>query len=147
MVAVAAGVLQPTWLISFQNIYVCVCINTSNLHRPRKTKDTLHQSLMAKLAFFLIFISIPLITSHKLGCTKQPPQAAATATATAALFIFGDSFFDPGNNNYINTTTLDQANFSPYGESYFRRPTGRFSDGRLISDFIGKRAPPSFMQA
>lgn len=55
-----------------------------------------------------------------------------------ALFIFGDSFVDAGNNNYINTTALDQANFWPYGETYFKFPTGRFSDGRLISDFIGK---------
>ena|ERR1044072_2549996 len=54
------------------------------------------------------------------------------------LFIFGDSVLDAGNNNYINTTTLDQANFLPYGETYFKFPTGRFCDGRLISDFIGK---------
>ncbi|CAH1418142.1 unnamed protein product [Lactuca virosa] len=57
-----------------------------------------------------------------------------------ALFIFGDSLFDPGNNNYINTTTDQQANFWPYGESYFNQPTGRFSNGRLISDFIAEFA-------
>ena len=56
----------------------------------------------------------------------------------ASLFIFGDSYFDPGNNNYINTTTGFQANFGPYGESFFKYPTGRFSDGRIIPDFIGK---------
>ena len=55
-----------------------------------------------------------------------------------AFFIFGDSFLDAGNNNYINTTTLDQANFWPYGETYFEFPTGRFSDGRLVPDFIGE---------
>ncbi|KAJ0007696.1 hypothetical protein Pint_30251 [Pistacia integerrima] len=52
------------------------------------------------------------------------------------LFVFGDSLFDVGNNNYINTTTHYQANFGPYGESFFKYPTGRFSDGRLIPDFI-----------
>ncbi|KAL7597958.1 hypothetical protein Lser_V15G26668 [Lactuca serriola] len=57
-----------------------------------------------------------------------------------ALFIFGDSLFDPGNNNYINTTTDLQANFWPYGESYFHPPTGRFSDGRIIPDFIAQFA-------
>ena len=55
----------------------------------------------------------------------------------AAIFIFGDSLFDPGNNNYINTGPGFQANFWPYGESYFNPPSGRFSNGRLISDFIG----------
>ncbi|KAJ1408299.1 SGNH hydrolase superfamily [Sesbania bispinosa] len=67
-----------------------------------------------------------------------------------ALFIFGDSFLDAGNNNYINTTTLDQANFWPYGETYFKFPTGRFSDGRLVSDFIAEYANlplvPPFLQ-
>ena len=53
-----------------------------------------------------------------------------------ALFVFGDSLYDPGNNNYINTTTNYQANFWPYGETYFHFPTGRFSDGRLMPDFI-----------
>ena len=52
------------------------------------------------------------------------------------LFVFGDSLFDAGNNNYINTSL--RANFRPYGESFFKHPTGRFSNGRLISDFIGK---------
>ncbi|KAL5583393.1 hypothetical protein UlMin_015835 [Ulmus minor] len=53
-----------------------------------------------------------------------------------ALFIFGDSVFDAGNNNDINTTS--QANYFPYGESFFKNPTGRFSDGRIIPDFIAE---------
>ncbi|XWS39711.1 hypothetical protein CRYUN_Cryun18bG0078400 [Craigia yunnanensis] len=57
-----------------------------------------------------------------------------------ALFIFGDSLFDAGNNNYINTTVNYQANFWPYGETFFKYPTGRFSDGRLIPDFIAEYA-------
>ncbi|XP_019156897.1 PREDICTED: GDSL esterase/lipase 1-like [Ipomoea nil] len=57
-----------------------------------------------------------------------------------ALYVFGDSLFDPGNNNYINTTTNFQANYPPYGESYFKHPTGRFSNGRLMPDFIAEFA-------
>ncbi|KAK6282283.1 PREDICTED: GDSL esterase/lipase 5 [Theobroma cacao] len=67
-----------------------------------------------------------------------------------ALIIFGDSLFDPGNNNYINTTFAYQANFWPYGETFFRYPTGRFSDGRLIPDFIAEYAGlpliPAYLQ-
>ena len=55
-----------------------------------------------------------------------------------ALFIFGDSLFDAGNNNYINTSSNNQANYAPYGENFFKYPSGRFSDGRIIPDFIGK---------
>lgn len=61
-----------------------------------------------------------------------------------ALFIFGDSVLDFGNNNYINTTTDLQANFWPYGETSFEYPTGRPSDGRLIPDFISKAFTCSF---
>ncbi|KAF8393687.1 hypothetical protein HHK36_021934 [Tetracentron sinense] len=67
-----------------------------------------------------------------------------------AFFIFGDSLFDAGNNNYINTTTDSQANFWPYGETFFKYPTGRLSDGRIIPDFIAKYAKlpliPPFQQ-
>ncbi|KAL3366267.1 hypothetical protein AABB24_011094 [Solanum stoloniferum] len=67
----------------------------------------------------------------------------------AALFVFGDSIFDPGNNNYINTIASFQANYLPYGESFFKYPTGRTSNGRLIPDFIAEYAnlpliPPYF---
>nr|GMC79842.1 GDSL esterase/lipase 1-like [Ipomoea batatas] len=57
-----------------------------------------------------------------------------------ALFVFGDSIFDPGNNNYINTVTDAQANFPPYGETFFKNPTGRFCDGRTVPDFIAQFA-------
>ncbi|XP_037492979.1 GDSL esterase/lipase 1 [Jatropha curcas] len=53
------------------------------------------------------------------------------------LFIFGDSLFDVGNNNYLKGA-IGLANFWPYGQTFFKHPTGRFSDGRLISDFIAE---------
>ncbi|KAL5583400.1 hypothetical protein UlMin_015842 [Ulmus minor] len=53
-----------------------------------------------------------------------------------AIYVSGDSLFDAGNNNYINTT--GQANYFPYGESFFKNPTGRFSDGRIVPDFIAE---------
>ncbi|XP_019225519.1 PREDICTED: GDSL esterase/lipase At2g31550 [Nicotiana attenuata] len=62
-------------------------------------------------------------------------------TATAhipkfpAIFAFGDSLLDSGNNNFI--LTLFQANHPPYGQSFPNQvPTGRFSNGKLISDFL-----------
>lgn len=93
------------------------------------TQSTCHGQLVVLCVTFFIFSSIRWfieVESHSL------PENHA------AFFIFGDSFLDAGNNNYINTTTLDQANFWPYGQTHFRFPTGRFSDGRLVSDFIGK---------
>ena len=59
-------------------------------------------------------------------------------TTHFALFVFGESLYDPGNNNFLNVSIEYKANFPPYGETFFRFPTGRYSDGRLIPDFICK---------
>ena len=98
---------------------------------------------MARLSFLflLIFLHVVVILITSTPCestTTNFSEHYSPEKCSAALFIFGDSFFDAGNNNYINTTTLDQANFWPYGETFFRFPTGRFSDGRLIPDFVGE---------
>ncbi|PQM32965.1 GDSL esterase/lipase EXL3 [Prunus yedoensis var. nudiflora] len=50
--------------------------------------------------------------------------------------FFGNSIVDPGNNNNIKTTV--KCNFPPYGRDFIgRKPTGRFSNGRVPSDLIG----------
>lgn len=62
-----------------------------------------------------------------------------------ALFVFGDSLFDPGNNQYINGTKPDASSYYPYGETFFKHATGRISDGRIVPDFIalfGKLSMP-----
>ncbi|XVF01591.1 hypothetical protein REPUB_Repub04eG0101600 [Reevesia pubescens] len=94
-------------------------------------------NLRAHICFFLSIATL-------ISCHNQLPENHV------ALFIFGDSLFDPGKNNYINTTFDFQANFSPYGETFFNYPTGRFSDGRLIPDFIAQFAGlpiiPTYLQ-
>ncbi|CAM8920055.1 unnamed protein product [Rhodiola kirilowii] len=50
------------------------------------------------------------------------------------LNIFGDSVVDAGNNNGLRTAI--KANFLPYGRDFVtHRPTGRFCNGKLASDF------------
>ncbi|KAK7283742.1 hypothetical protein RIF29_13488 [Crotalaria pallida] len=57
------------------------------------------------------------------------------AAAYPALFAFGDSILDTGNNN--NLQTLTKCNYPPYGKDFNRgTPTGRFSDGKVPSDLI-----------
>lgn len=54
-----------------------------------------------------------------------------------AVFVFGDSIVDPGNNNG-NFKTIVKCNFPPYGRDFpGGKVTGRFSNGRVPSDFIG----------
>ncbi|WCJ39331.1 GDSL lipase [Euphorbia peplus] len=56
------------------------------------------------------------------------------------MFVFGDSLYDPGNNNYLNLSITAKANYWPYGETFFNYSTGRFCDGRVVSDFIATYA-------
>jgi hypothetical protein len=63
---------------------------------------------------------------------------SAEASVVPALFVFGDSTVDCGTNNYINTTLHFRGDFPPYGQDFFDKPTGRFSNGRVIVDFIGE---------
>uniref|UniRef100_A0A7N0RF04 GDSL esterase/lipase n=1 Tax=Kalanchoe fedtschenkoi TaxID=63787 RepID=A0A7N0RF04_KALFE len=59
--------------------------------------------------------------------------------AVPAVFVFGDSTVDPGNNNFIGTPFT--SNFPPYGQDFpGHRPTGRFSNGRLVPDFVASYA-------
>ncbi|KAH9565502.1 hypothetical protein CY35_04G081800 [Sphagnum magellanicum] len=63
-----------------------------------------------------------------------------------AYFVFGDSVLDVGENNYVPNAEY-HANFPPYGETFFHRPTGRFSNGRNLGDFFAQAlalpfAPP-----
>ncbi|GLT39280.1 hypothetical protein SLA2020_134780 [Shorea laevis] len=44
---------------------------------------------------------------------------------------------DPGNSNYIST--IAKGNFLPYGKNFQEgKPTGRFSDGKIPSDFAAE---------
>ncbi|XP_023736729.1 GDSL esterase/lipase At5g45960 [Lactuca sativa] len=61
----------------------------------------------------------------------------AQKSKISAVFVFGDSTVDPGNNNYIST--YSRGNFPPYGKDFINHePTGRFSNGRLVTDFIAE---------
>ncbi|GMQ02008.1 hypothetical protein CsSME_00048439 [Camellia sinensis var. sinensis] len=53
-----------------------------------------------------------------------------------AMFIFGDSLIDNGNNN--NLATLAKANYFPYGIDFQAGPTGRFSNGYTVVDEIAQ---------
>ncbi|WOK95102.1 GDSL esterase/lipase [Canna indica] len=84
--------------------------------------------------FFFFFFHLLLCLTPSLAAAGRVP----------ALIVFGDSTADPGNNN--NIPALLKSNFPPYGRDFpGGRPTGRFSNGRLASDFIseGLGLPPT----
>ena len=54
-----------------------------------------------------------------------------------SMFSFGDSLTDTGNLLVSSPLSFTIVGRFPYGMTYFHRPTGRCSDGRLVVDFLG----------
>ncbi|XP_051124390.1 GDSL esterase/lipase At1g71250 [Andrographis paniculata] len=80
---------------------------------------------------------------QQLGGQDNNDDGAAQASA---LFVFGDSLVDNGNNNFLNS--IAKSNYYPYGVDSNAGPTGRFSNGNTFVDYLGAwlglPAPPAF---
>lgn len=65
---------------------------------------------------------------------------AAPKPLVPAMFVFGDSTVDVGNNNQLPGCKPEcRANYPRYGvdDPSSPAPTGRFSNGRNLADHIG----------
>ncbi|PON45983.1 SGNH hydrolase-type esterase domain containing protein [Parasponia andersonii] len=81
--------------------------------------------------------SLAMASIHVFGLVMALGAFSSQAEARA-FFVFGDSLVDNGNNNYLATTA--RADAPPYGVDYpSHRPTGRFSNGYNIPDFISQK--------
>ncbi|WKA03928.1 hypothetical protein VitviT2T_022004 [Vitis vinifera] len=76
-----------------------------------------------------LFCSIIFLHFLSVNSRDSPPLAPA-------LYVFGDSLFDSGNNNLL--PTLTRANYLPYGVNFPGGVTGRFTNGRTVADFIAE---------
>ncbi|KAL4650417.1 hypothetical protein ACB092_01G086400 [Castanea dentata] len=80
--------------------------------------------LLFNLILFVLFY-------NSTAAIKLPPNETVPA-----IFVFGDSTVDTGNNN--NRVTPSRANYPPYGNDFKGKvATGRFSNGKVPSDMIG----------
>jgi hypothetical protein len=103
---------------------------------------------MASLIFFvgIILVHVSMISFKACNAITLTPKISPKFPA---IFIFGDSTVDSGNNNYFET--LAKANHKPYGQDFPGHiPTGRFSNGKLVSDFLSsmlgiKETVPPFL--
>ncbi|XP_058079254.1 GDSL esterase/lipase At1g71250 isoform X2 [Magnolia sinica] len=83
--------------------------------------------LVSAIARFHWFVAIFIFMHCSVG--------AHGSNQVPAMFVFGDSLVDVGNNNFLNS--LAKANYFPYGIDYYQGATGRFCNGRTIVDFLG----------
>ncbi|PHT33070.1 hypothetical protein CQW23_29407 [Capsicum baccatum] len=93
---------------------------------------------LPNFSFFLLLITLSFYSS----CD------ALTKCCITSLFQLGDSIADAGNVIRIpGASLLARAYGPPYGETFFNKPTGRFSDGRIIADYIASSLNLPFLNA
>ncbi|KAK2377225.1 GDSL Lipase/Acylhydrolase superfamily protein [Trifolium repens] len=65
------------------------------------------------------------------------PNFAIASNKITAIFAFGDSTVDAGNNNHLNS--LFRGDHLPYGCDFPNHvPTGRFSNGKISTDYLSQ---------
>ncbi|KAK3427088.1 hypothetical protein EUGRSUZ_F03393 [Eucalyptus grandis] len=83
----------------------------------------------------VFYVTLALVFSGGVCARILTMQRPSSGSSVSAVFAFGDSTVDTGNNDYINTPS--KGNVPPYGKDFVNHiPTGRFSNGRLIPDLI-----------
>jgi hypothetical protein len=80
-------------------------------------------TVLSSMSFIFLLIFL-----HSLSPIHSLPLSPA-------LYVFGDSMFDSGNNNIL--PTIAKADYLPYGVNFVKGATGRFTNGRTVADFIG----------
>lgn len=111
------------------------------LVHPRLIRCSLF--LLSSFCIFIVTTTISKVIHHR-RLLPSPPQESGPGPAhgpsqenktTQAVFFFGDSIFDTGNNN--NLTTEMKCDFRPYGMDFpLGVATGRFSNGKVPTDYI-----------
>ncbi|OQU82133.1 hypothetical protein SORBI_3006G178300 [Sorghum bicolor] len=78
--------------------------------------------------------------------------AGAAEPLVPAMFVFGDSMVDVGNNNFIDKCDIScKADYPHFGVDYLdHAPTGRFSNGYNLADHLAQElgfaeSPPPFL--
>lgn len=84
--------------------------------------------MVASTPFLLLFFLLPPAFSSSPETLKNP---------FTKIYAFGDSFTDTGNTHSATAPlAFGHVSNPPYGTTFFHRPTNRYSDGRLVVDFL-----------
>ncbi|KAF8687766.1 hypothetical protein HU200_042701 [Digitaria exilis] len=102
-----------------------------------------------ELAMKLLVLSLVLLVSAVAGGINPSEEIVQQVPA---IYVFGDSTMDVGNNNYLPGKNVPRANQPYYGIDMpgSGKPTGRFSNGYNTADFVAKSmgfvsSPPPYL--
>ena len=91
-------------------------------------------TILPFLALLLLTVMAEDGHGQQVHHTRFPIQGRCN---NPLLFVFGASMVDTGQYTAVLPYST-AADFPPYGLNYFSRPAGRWSNGRIITDFISK---------
>ncbi|KAF8405643.1 hypothetical protein HHK36_007719 [Tetracentron sinense] len=95
------------------------------MNKKIKEMEKSSSAVAGQWPWIIAFSLILRCSSGALGSAQVP-----------AMFVFGDSLVDDGNNNYLSS--IAKSDYLPYGIDFSRGPSGRFSNGRTIIDMLGE---------
>lgn len=86
----------------------------------------------------IIFILSSFVYSTSIAATNPIPFKK--------IYAFGDSYTDTGNTHSANGPSgFGHVSKPPYGITFFHHPTNRYSDGRLMIDFVAQSLSLQFL--
>jgi len=96
-----------------------------------------------KLLLLLALALAIIIMVAGAAAAAAPPSSPPFRT----VYAFGDSFTDTGNTLWTTEPfSFRYVSSRPYGATFFHRSTNRYSDGRLVVDFLAEALKlPSFL--
>ncbi|CAM0910297.1 unnamed protein product [Alopecurus aequalis] len=94
---------------------------------------------MAKLVVASLCLFTLLVQYEAAAASRSchGARAAGRAMMVEALFVFGSSLVDNGNNNFLYNSSV-RADYLPYGVDFPLGPSGRFSNGHNTIDALGE---------
>ncbi|CAO2840495.1 unnamed protein product [Amaranthus hypochondriacus] len=93
--------------------------------------------MFQKLTSYNTLLTLTLL--FFLSSTQSFASTPPTKKPFSKIIAFGDSYTDTGNT--VSATGPSGFNYvsnSPYGITFFHHPTNRYSDGRLVIDFVAQ---------
>ena len=84
-------------------------------------------ALCLKLCFSQPYNPLALVAAESLVNGRRE-------NGSVKLFVFGDSYADTGNWEKFAASWKE-----PYGFTFPGKPAGRFSDDRVLTDYIGRQ--------
>ncbi|CAK8562926.1 unnamed protein product [Lathyrus sativus] len=91
-------------------------------------------------------MALSLSTIYTLFLLFSVAYSEESSRSFNKIYAFGDSFTDTGNTqNAEGPSGFGHVSNSPYGTTFFNHSTNRYSDGRLVIDFVTESLSMPFL--